>query len=50
MENIKTLDVQGKSWFDKVNGNSYFSSVITIDYGMDTEKTIKVPFSYGYGN
>jgi len=47
---IKTIDVQAKEWFDKVNGNSYFSEVITINYGMANEKTIDVPMQYGYGD
>jgi len=47
---IQTIDVQAKKWFDKVNGNSYFSAQVTINFGTDTEKTIYVPFQYGYGN
>lgn len=48
--NIKTIDVIGKEWFDKVNGNSYFSARITINYAMNDEKTIVLPFQYGYGD
>lgn len=47
---VKTLDVQAKEWFDKVNGNSYFSGRITINFGMGDEKTIYMPFQYGYGD
>jgi len=47
---VTTLDVNALSWFDKVNGNSYFSAQITINYGTPTEKTIKLPFQYGYGD
>ena len=46
---IKTIDVNAKEWFDKVNGNSYFSGNITINYGMKTEQEFKMPFQYGYG-
>lgn len=46
---IKTLDIQGKEWFDKVNGNSYWSAQVTINFGMEDEKTVYVPFQYGYG-
>lgn len=45
---MKTIDIQAKEWFDKINGNSYFSALVTIDLGLDTEKTIYVPFQYGY--
>ena len=31
-----------KEWFDKVNGNSYFSSDVTLNYGMNNQKTIKL--------
>jgi hypothetical protein len=47
---IKTIDIQAKEWFDKVNGNSYFSAQVTINYGMKTAKTIYLPFQYGYGS
>ena len=46
----KTKDIQAKEWFDKVNGNSYFSGIITVDFGLETEKTFKMPFQYGYGS
>jgi hypothetical protein len=47
---IKTIDVNAKEWFDKVNGNSYFAGTVTINYGLKTEKTFKMPFQYGYGD
>jgi hypothetical protein len=46
---MKTLDIQAKEWFDKLNGNSYFSAQATIDFGLPTERTVYVPFQYGYG-
>ena len=46
---IKTIDINAKEWFDKVNGNSYFSAVITLNYGTKTAKEICLPFQYGYG-
>jgi hypothetical protein len=46
---IKTIDINAKEWFDRVNGNSYFSAQVTINYGMKTAKTIYLPFQYGYG-
>lgn len=50
MEDIKTIDVQAKEWFDKVNGNSYFSARVTVNYGMPGEFEIHMPFEYGYGS
>ncbi len=47
---IKTIDINAKEWFDKVNGNSYFSAVITLNYGMPDEENISLPFQYGYGD
>jgi len=46
----KTIDIQGKEWFDKTYGNSYFSAVVTLDYLLPTQKTIVLPFQYGYGD
>lgn len=45
---MKTIDINAKEWFDKVNGNSYFSAVVTIDYGLKTQKAFTLPFQYGY--
>lgn len=47
---IKTIDIQAKEWRDKVNGNSYFSACIILNYGMADEKEFRIPFQYGYGN
>jgi len=46
---MKTLDITAKEWFDKVNGNSYFSAEIMTDYGTEQEQTYNLPFQYGYG-
>jgi hypothetical protein len=40
------LDINAKQWYDKVNRNSYFSAVITID----KDEEIFIPFQYGYGS
>lgn len=45
----KTIDINAKEWFDKVNGNSYFSARMTLDLGTPDEKTFVLPFQYGYG-
>ena len=39
-------DKECKEWFDKVNGNSYFSARIWVD----GEIVGVLPFQYGYGN
>jgi hypothetical protein len=46
----KTIDINAKEWFDRINGNSYFSGTITLNYGMDNEETFLMPFQYGYGS
>lgn len=47
---IKTIDVNALEWLDKINGNSYFSGTITINFGMEDERTYKMPFKYGYSD
>lgn len=47
---VKTIDIQAKEWFDKINGNSYFSAVITLNFGLKNQKQFKLPFQYGYGD
>jgi len=46
---IKTIDINAKEYFDKINGNSYFAAIVTINYKMKNEKTIKLQYQYGYG-
>ena len=50
LKDLKTIDIEAKEWRDKVNGNSYFSSDITLNYGMDNQEIIRLPFQYGYGD
>ena len=47
---IKTIDVNAREWFDKVNGNSYFSGNVTLNFGMKSQKSFDMPFQYGYGS
>ena len=42
----RSLFVEGREWFDKVNGNSYFSARIWVDGGQ----VAILPFQYGYGD
>lgn len=49
-KDIKTIDVNAYEWFDKVNGNSYFAGIVTLNFGMNNSLTFKMPFQYGYGN
>jgi len=46
----KTIDIQAKHWRDKVNGNSYFSGIVTLNKGMKNEEIFLMPFQYGYGS
>lgn len=41
-----SIFVHGKTWFDKANGNSYFSAKIYVD----GEQVAFLPFQYGYGD
>ena len=38
--------IESKEWFDKVNGNSYFSSRVEVDGYLQAV----LPFQYGYGS
>ena len=50
MAKIKTIIVQAKEWFDKVNGNSYFSAEVTLNFGLKDQRVHYLPFQYGYGD
>lgn len=47
---MKTIDINAREWFDKVNGNSYFAGTVTVDFGTPEEQTFNMPFQYGYGD
>lgn len=42
----RSLFIECREWFDKVNGNSYFSARIWVDGGQ----VAILPFQYGYGD
>jgi len=46
---IETLDVNAYTWFDKINGNSYFAGEVIINYGKPDQRRYVMPFQYGYG-
>ncbi len=43
---IERIEVQGREWFDKANGNSYCSAQVLVNDGL----ALVVPFQYGYGS
>mgnify|MGYP000524611856 CR=1 FL=1 len=43
---MNNLNITGYEWFDKANGNSYFSA----DIQADGELVGKLPMQYGYGD
>jgi len=47
---INCINVTAKEWFDKINGNSYFSADVQVIYHNKQVKNLKIPFSYGYGD
>ena len=48
-QKVSTIDIHAREWFDKVNGNSYFSAIVTINFGTDRQSEIYLSFQYGYG-
>lgn len=39
-----------RRWFDKVNGNSYFSCRVTVPLDEGKRISFVIPFQYGYGS
>jgi len=44
---LQTIRIETKYWFDRTFGNSYYSSQVTLNWGMDDEASFCVPFHYG---
>ncbi len=47
---IKTIDVITKTWFDKINGNTYFAQRIIVNRYKKNETVIINHFKYGYSS
>ena len=43
---MKNIRIEGRKWFDKVNGNTYHSARVYVD----GELVAAAPFQYGYGD
>jgi len=46
--NKEHIIVTGRKWFDKVNGNTYFSCYVQVPTASGF-KSFNIPFQYGYG-
>ena len=44
------IDIQVKEWNDKVNGNTYFAGLITVNATSQDEALFLLPSQYGYGD
>lgn len=44
-----SITVSARDWFDRVNGNSYFSGIVTETKG-NSHIQYKLEFQYGYGD
>jgi hypothetical protein len=46
IKKAKCITIIGKQWYDKVNGNSYFSARVYVNNDLK----LYIPFQYGYGS
>lgn len=47
---VRSVSIVAKTWRDRVNGNSYFSARITIEYTSFSTVVLYCPLRYGYGD
>lgn len=43
---MRSVFVDGREWFDRVNGNTYFAARVFVD----GQEVARIPFQYGYGS
>ena len=48
LSELKTIDIVALGYRDTINGNSYFSSNVTLNHGLKNCIQLKIPFQYGY--
>lgn len=46
----ENIVIQGRKWWDKVNGNTYFSTWVQIPQTTGGFASFNIPFQYGYGD
>lgn len=44
--NVKSITIIGRRWFDRVNGNTYFSAEGLVNGKV----AVSIDYEYGYGN
>ena len=47
---IKTIHIITKTWFDKVNGNTYFAQMIWLNMWEKNQTEVFNYFQYGYSS
>lgn len=45
-----TIIAHIRRWFDRVNGNSYFTALVTVPCEDGVKRSFLLPFQYGYGS
>ena len=45
-QDVRSIVIQGRRWFERTNGNTYFSAVGIVD----GEVKVSLGFRYGYGD
>ena len=48
LKELKTIDIKALGYRDTINGNSYFSSNVTLNHGLKDCIQLKIPYQYGY--
>ena len=48
LSELKTIDIEALEYRDTINGNSYFSSNVILNHGLNNSIQLKIPFQYGY--
>ena len=44
------VEVAGKEWLDRINGNSYCAVRIVVTFDDKSQQTTLIPMRYGYGD
>ena len=50
MKKINAIIINGRRWFDKINGNTYHTASVNVLFANGSDKSFNIPFQYGYGD
>ena len=50
MKKINAIIINGRRWFDKINGNTYHTASANVIFADGSDRSFSIQYQYGYGD